>query len=185
MAERVRDASDRSERLIESLLTLARSEGATPRQDHLDLAAAVELGVEGSAAEIRERGISVRKQLEHAPVRGDRRLLERLVANLIENAVRHNVPGGWIEVTTGVEGDSAVLSVSNGGHVIPPETAVRLVEPFERGARHARGAGSGLGLSIVRSVADAHGGSLCVEARQDGGGLAVTVNLPVRSRVFT
>jgi signal transduction histidine kinase len=185
MAERVRDASDRSERLIESLLTLARSDAATPRQDHVDLAAAVELGVEGVAAEIRERGLSVRKSLEHAPVKGDRRLLERLVANLIENAVRHNVPGGWIEVSTAVEGDNACLHVANGGHAIDPDTATRLVEPFERGARHARGSGSGLGLSIVRSVADAHGGSLCVEARPEGGGLDVTVSLPVRSRVFT
>jgi hypothetical protein len=184
MAERVRDASDRSERLIESLLTLARSEAAVPRQDHVDLAAAVELAIDAVAREIRESGLSVRKQLDHAPVRGDRRLLERLVANLIENAVRHNVRGGWIEVATGVEGDGAVLRVQNGGDRIAPETADRLVEPFERGARHARGSGAGLGLSIVRSVADAHGGSLCVEARPDGG-LAVSVNLPARSRVFT
>jgi signal transduction histidine kinase len=184
MAERVRDASDRSERLIESLLTLARSEGSVPRQDHVDLAAAVELAVDQVAGEIRERGLSVRRNLEHAPVRGDRRLLERLVANLVENAVRHNVAGGWIDVTTGVDGDHAVLAVENGGERIAPEMAERLVEPFERGARHARGSGAGLGLSIVRSVAEVHNGSLCVAARQDGG-LAVTVNLPARSRVFT
>ncbi|MEA2478754.1 MAG: hypothetical protein QOJ07_676, partial [Thermoleophilaceae bacterium] len=184
MAERVRDASDRSERLIEALLTLARSEATAPRADPVDLAVAAEQALEGSRREVTERGLEVRCELSHAPVRGDRRLIERLVANLVENAVRYNVDGGWVSLSTAARGDGAVVRVENGGEQIDPGGAERLVEPFERGSRRARGEGAGLGLSIVRSVADAHGGALRVAARQDGG-LCAEVDLPARPPVFT
>jgi signal transduction histidine kinase len=179
-AERVRAATDRSERLIESLLTLSRSDAAAvARPDAVDLAAAVELALDGVATEIREHGIQVRADLGCARAQGDRRLLERLVANLVENAVRHNADGGWIAITTErADGDGAArLRVENSGTFVPPERVPELLEPFQRLSRHAPGSGAGLGLSIVRSVADAHGGSLSVAARPDGG-LRVDVELP-------
>jgi signal transduction histidine kinase len=177
-AERVRAATDRSARLIESLLTLARSDGApAARTDTIDLAAAVEHGVDGVAGELRERGIRIERDLRCARTRGDRRLIERLAANLVENAVRHNFDGGWIELSTSVAGGRARLHVSNSGERIADDRVDQLVEPFQRLSRHARGSGAGLGLSIVRSVAEAHGGSLRVAARADGG-LTVDVDLP-------
>jgi signal transduction histidine kinase len=179
-AERVRAATDRSERLIESLLTLARTESpgaGTAHADAVDLAAAVEHGIDGVGGELRDAGIELRRDLRCARARGDRRLLERLAANLVENAVRHNVPGGWIELSTANVAGRVRLSVANSGQPIPPGRVAELVEPFQRLARHAPGSGAGLGLSIVRSVAEAHGGSLAVAARPDGG-LAVEVELP-------
>jgi signal transduction histidine kinase len=177
-AERVRAATDRSERLIESLLTLSRSEAAAvARPDAVDLAAAVELALDGVDGEVRDHGIEVHADLGCARAQGERRLLERLVANLVENAVRHNVPGGWIALSTGVRDGAARLRVENSGTVVPPERVDELLEPFQRLSRHAPGTGAGLGLSIVRSVTDAHGGSLAVAARPEGG-LRVDVELP-------
>ena len=177
-AERVRGATDRSEHLIESLLTLSRSEAeAAAKPELVDLAAAVELAVEGVEPELREHGIAFRTDLGCASARGDRRLLERLVANLVENAVRHNIPGGSVYVSTHVSDGNARLRVENSGPVVPAERVGELLEPFQRLSRHAPGSGAGLGLSIVRSVADAHGGSLDIAARPEGG-LRVDVALP-------
>ena len=177
-AERVRAATERSERLIEALLTLARSEvDAAARPDVVDLAAAAELALEGVRGELGDAGLGVRREGSAAPVRGDRRLIERLVANLVENAVRHNVPGGWVAVETEVAGGRARLRVDNTGPVVAPERVDALLEPFQRGSRSAPGSGAGLGLSIVRSVAEAHGGHVMAQARP-GGGLSVAVDLP-------
>ena len=167
-AERVRSATDRSERLIESLLTLSRSEAdAAAKPELVDLAAAVELAIDGIDAELGEQGIALRTDLARATARGDRRLIERLVANLVENAVRHNVPGGWVAISTAVRDGSAHLRVENSGPVVPPDRVDELVEPFQRLSRHAPGSGAGLGLSIVRSVADAHGGAVKIDARPE------------------
>jgi signal transduction histidine kinase len=177
-AERVKAATARSERLIESLLTLARSDGAAAAMtDTVDLAAAVEHGLDGVDRELRDGGIAVRRDLRIARARGDRRLLERLAANLVENAARHNLPGGWIEVSTAADDDVARLRVENSGPTVPPDRVDELVEPFQRLSRHAPGSGAGLGLSIVRSVAAAHGGALRIDVRPDGG-LRVDVELP-------
>src|SRR3954453_11628632 len=177
-AERVRSATERSERLIESLLTLSRSEGeAAARPELIDLAAAAELAIEHVEPELRAHGLELRTDLQHAPAKGDRRLLERLVANLVENAVPHNVPGGWVAVSTRLGGAHAGLVVENSGPVVPGDRVGDLLEPFQRLSRHAPGSGAGLGLSIVRSVTDAHGGSLDVAARSEGG-LRVEVRLP-------
>jgi signal transduction histidine kinase len=121
----------------------------------------------------------MRPTLDPAPVRGDRRLLERLVANLVENAVRHNRDGGCVEIRTGRAAGRCTVEVRNDGDVIPPETLGSLLEPFQRLDRGARGDGVGLGLSIVRSVAEAHGGSVELRARPSGG-LVVRVSLPER-----
>jgi signal transduction histidine kinase len=101
-----------------------------------------------------------------------------MIANLLENGIRHNVRGGYLDVTTGVHGGRARVVVSNGGPVIDPAEAATLTEPFRRLARD--GGGFGLGLSIVRSVAEAHGGTVAVRAPA-AGGLEITVELPALS----
>jgi signal transduction histidine kinase len=179
MAETVRDATLATERLIQALLTLARSEGGVQRRDDFDLADAARLALGQTGAEAAARHIDMRPTLDPAPVRGDRRLLERLVANLVENAVRHNRDGGCVEIRTGRAAGRCTVEVRNDGDVIPTETLGSLLEPFQRLDRGARGDGVGLGLSIVRSVAEAHGGSVELRARPSGG-LVVRVSLPER-----
>jgi signal transduction histidine kinase len=122
-------------------------------------------------------GIGVRLDLQSVRVRGEPRLLQRLAANLVENGVRYNAPGGHVAVQTRADADRAILRVVNSGPVVPPAVAARLLEPFERGGRSHDGSGAGLGLSIVRSVAEAHGGRVALTARA-AGGLAVDVVLP-------
>ena len=179
MAGRVLEANQRSEHLIEGLLTLARSERQLRASEPLDLAMAAADALEVAAPEIGRLGLRVSRVLGAAPVAGDRALLERLVANLVENAVGHNRPGGWVEVDTGRAGPLAVVRVANGGPPIPPDQADALFEPFRRLEADRTGSdrGAGLGLSIVRSVAAAHGGHATARALE-GGGLEVTVELP-------
>jgi signal transduction histidine kinase len=177
MAETVRDATLATERLIQALLTLARSEGGVERRDPVDLADAARLALGQAGSEAAARDIAMHPTLDPAPVRGDRRLLERLVGNLVENAVRHNRDGGTVEVRTSRLAGRSTVEVRNDGEVIPPEALGSLLEPFQRLDRGARGDGVGLGLSIVRSVAEAHGGSVELRARPSGG-LIVRVSLP-------
>jgi len=126
----------------------------------------------------RETALAARGERQPAAVHGERRLLERLAANLIENGVRYNAPGGYVAVSTRAsESGGAVLDVVNSGPHVDPAVAERLTEPFERGGRAHDGGGAGLGLSIVRSVAEAHGGRLTLTPRREGG-LAVRVTLP-------
>ena len=179
MAEAVHDALDRTERLVQSLLTLARSEGAVTRRDPLDLASAARLALEHAARDADAAGLAVTADLHPAPVAGDRRLLESLVANLVENAVGHNRPGGRVSVTTSSRDGRSVVEVVNDGDVLDPAVLPTLLEPFQRIDRGARGDGAGLGLSIVRSVAQAHGGAVALAACPDGG-LRATVTLPRR-----
>ena len=179
MASRVLEANKRSERLIEGLLTLARSERQLRAAEPLDLALAAADAVSVTASEIERLGLRVSRVLGSAPVAGDRALLERLVANLVENAVRHNRPGGWVEVDTGRAGPLAVIRVANGGPPIPPDQVATLFEPFRRLHPDRTGShrGAGLGLSIVRSVATAHCGTAAAKALPEGG-LEVRVELP-------
>jgi signal transduction histidine kinase len=178
MAGRVLEANQRSERLIEGLLTLARSERQLRAREPVDLAVAAADALAVAAPEVERLGLRVSRMLGAAPVAGDRALLERLVANLVENAVRHNRPGGWVEVDTGRAGPLAVVRVANGGPPIPPDQVANLFEPFRRLEADRTGSdrGAGLGLSIVRSVATAHGGRATASALEDGG-LEVTVEL--------
>jgi signal transduction histidine kinase len=177
MAETVHGALDRTERLVQALLTLARSEGAVTRRDPVDLAAAARMALEHTARDARAAELDVAADLHAAPVRGDRRLLERLVANLVENAVGHNRPHGRVSVSTTTRNGHSVVEVVNDGEVLDPATLPRLLEPFQRIDRGARGDGAGLGLSIVRSVAHAHGGDVVLAACSEGG-LRATVTLP-------
>ncbi len=172
MGEEVLVAADQMDGLLDGLMVLALSE--RPRREPLDLASAV-----GAAARtVRSENVRVRLDLGSAAVRGERRMLERLAANLIENGVRYNAPGGYVAVSTRAhEGGGAVLDVVNSGPHVDPAVAERLTEPFERGGRAHDGGGAGLGLSIVRSVAEAHGGRLTLTPRREGG-LAVRVTLP-------
>jgi signal transduction histidine kinase len=181
MAETVRDASIATERLIQALLTLARSDAGVTRSDAVDLADAARAALAQTAGDARAAELRTSAALEPAPVRGDRRLLERLVANLVENAVRHNRPGGIVEVRTSRASGASAVEVANDGEVIPAAAVGSLLEPFQRLDRGARGDGAGLGLSIVRSVAEAHGGSVSLRPR-DAGGLVVRVELPGSER---
>jgi signal transduction histidine kinase len=168
----------RHERLISGLLLLARSEQELPATTPVDLADVVSHVAEQTAAEADAAGVTVTVDAGPAPARGDGLLLEHLVRNLIENGIRHNdkEPDDWVRVTSGPD---ATITVTNSGPVIPAYEVAALFEPFRRldGDRVTSSQGAGLGLSIVRSVARAHGGT--VDARpRDGGGLVVTVRLP-------
>jgi signal transduction histidine kinase len=182
-AERVRDATERSERLIEGLLTLARSERELGAREPVDLADAAAVALEQAHRGGGPAGLQLTTALRPAPVEGDAALLERMIANLVENAVRHNQPAGWLEVATGSSDGRAFVQVVNGGRSIPADQVEALFEPFrrleERVASLDRGAG--LGLSIVRSVAHAHAGDAHARALP-GGGLEVTVQLPTHAR---
>ncbi|MDP4501620.1 sensor histidine kinase [Nonomuraea turcica] len=171
--ERMVAAGKHQERLIEALLTLARSQQGLQDREPVDLAAIMRRALD------RPDGIRVESSLDPAPVSGDRALLERLVANLLDNAARYNVPGGWILVETAVRSGRSTLRVSNSGPVIPPDRVHLLAQPFQRldGGRKASGDGLGLGLSIVAAIADAHHGTLKTRPRPDGG-LDVTIAFP-------
>jgi signal transduction histidine kinase len=178
MAVEVRHAVDRAESLIEALLTLARSDRGTAAREQTDLSVLAEDALDAAAPAIRAGSLHVETALRAAPTSGDSVLLDRLVANLVDNAVRHNPAGGWIQVATGMRGDAAFLAVSNGGPRIPDELAPELFEPFRRlDDRGGTAAGAGLGLSIVRSVAHAHHGDVIGRPRP-AGGLEVSVLLP-------
>ena len=180
MGDAVRETVDRCERLIEGLLMLARSEAATGREEPADLAALAADCVTDYGARARKADVEVRDDLEPAWTRGEPALLERMIANLVDNGIRHNRPGGYLRVSTRTVEGRVILTVANGGPVIDPADADRLTEPFRRLDRAARG--FGLGLSIVRSVVEAHGGTIELEAPPSGG-LEVRIELPALSRV--
>lgn len=176
----VREATRRADDLIAGLLLLARAEGAALAEVvPVDLAELVAPALAAVRSEAGHRGLRVNVHTAPAPTRGDPVLLERVAGNLLENAVRHNVVGGWVEVHTGVVGSSAELRVASSGPEIPAERVVELFEPFRRGPVARTGAvrGAGLGLSIVRAVVAAHGGTVHADPVA-GGGLTVTVRLP-------
>ena len=171
-------AVDKSEELIEALLTLARSDRGPGPAELVDLPTAVEDAIDLIGPAAKARQIRVGTALQDAQVPGDRVLLERLVSNLIDNAVKHNVTGGWVLASTRAGTDIAEITVSNGGEHIAPDRVTGLFEPFRRLSGRTGGQpGSGLGLSIVASVAHAHGGHAEACARPDGG-LDVQITLP-------
>jgi signal transduction histidine kinase len=181
MGEVVRRASQRSERLIDALLTLARSDRGDLHRSPVDLSDLARTALADVADEALAADLRVEAELAPAPTVGDVALLEGLVANLVQNAVRHNVAGGWVAVSTEAHDGRAAVVVANGGPAIEAHELADLTTPFRRrGAQRTGGAGgSGLGLSIVDSVARAHGGELRLAA--PGEGLVATVELPSRA----
>nr|MDT0659997.1 HAMP domain-containing sensor histidine kinase [Micromonospora sp. DSM 115978] len=175
LGETLLAVNERHERLIEGLLTLADSESGIVERTPVDLAE-----VAGHVLDQAGSGVAVHRSLAAARTEGDPVLLERLTQNLVENAVRHNLPAGdgWVSVSSGTADGRAVLTVSNSGPVVPPYEVDAIFQPFRRlRADRVDGRGFGLGLSIVRAVAHAHGGSV-VALPRDGGGLTVAVTLP-------
>jgi signal transduction histidine kinase len=170
----------RHERLIDGLLTLARGENAVVSRSPINLRDVATHVLVQAQPEADEAQVAVHSNLAPALTVGDPVLVERLAQNLVENAIRHNQGGGWLQVTT-LEGPSgeAELVVANTGPVVPPYEIDALFEPFRRLRADRLGSdrGAGLGLSIVRAVAGSHGGEVRAEPRE-GGGLIVTVRLP-------
>jgi signal transduction histidine kinase len=179
MAAVVHDAVGRNEALIASLLTLARGQDALRHRDSVDLAELAGAVIARNEAAAAERGIGIEAAGSAARCRGDRQLLDRLVANLIENALRYNYIGGFVRVETEHNDHAATLRVSNSGEVVAAEAVQQLFDPFFRldSSRSRDSGGAGLGLSIVAAVAATHGGAAAAAAREDGG-LVVTVTLP-------
>jgi signal transduction histidine kinase len=175
MGEAVRDAIDRCERLIESLLVLARSEAAAGKEEEVDLAPLAADCITDLHARSEELAVDVTADLEPAWTGGERQLLERMIANLLDNAIRYNERGGHVAARTWQQGGSVKLTVANGGPRIGAGDARQLMEPFKRLDRGA--GGLGLGLSIVHSVVRAHGGAIEL-LTPEAGGLLVTVTLP-------
>jgi signal transduction histidine kinase len=169
----------RHERLIDGLLTLADSENAVTERSAVDLSDVAEHVAAASAAAATDAAVEVSTQLAPAATTGDPVLLERLVQNLVENAIRHNHAGGWVQVATRTAFGRAELAVANTGPAVPPYDIDTIFQPFRRlsGERASADRGFGLGLSIVAAVARAHGGTVSAVPR-DGGGLVVTVSLP-------
>ncbi len=174
------------ERLVESLLTLASSEADPGEREPLDLAAITSEALAVPRPEISRLGLNVHADIQPAALDGDPLLIQQLAANLIDNAIRHNIPGGDVRVASGTSNGHAVLSVTNSGQVIPPAEVDRLFQPFQRlGPRPARrNGGHGLGLSIVRAIATAHGAAIGARALP-AGGLAVDVTFLPRHPVPT
>ncbi|WP_328334536.1 HAMP domain-containing histidine kinase [Kribbella sp. NBC_00382] len=180
MAGDIRTAIGRSQRTLDGLLALAQSQAGPGDQRLLDLAAIVA----GVLAETAVGPLTVRTALEPAPVRADPVLVERMIANLVDNAVRHNRPDGDVTVSTGTHTGRSFLRIANTGRPIPPDEAGGLLEPFVcgTGTRMSGDGGAGLGLSIVRAVVTVHHGDLVISP-QPTGGLEITIQFPLASQL--
>jgi signal transduction histidine kinase len=175
---RVRQALDQSEAIIDGLLTLARSDRGLVSREPLDLETAAQDAIDQTSTTARAANIVIETDLAAAPTLGDRVLVDRLAANLVDNAVRYNVEGGSIQIQTRVAEGQPYLSVTNTGPPVPKAMVAALFEPFTRlDERLSNGNGVGLGLSIVASVVTAHHGHLQADALP-AGGLKVTVRFP-------
>jgi signal transduction histidine kinase len=181
--ERVLASNKQQHQMIEALLMLARSQGGTDIQAAVDLAAIAQDAI--TIREQRLRAVTLDADLQPAPLAGDPALLESLIANLIDNAIIHNIEeDGWISIETGSEEDSIWLRISNSGPEVPASMTTEIFEPFRRidGERTATATGLGLGLSIVQAVADLHQAAIETHPLQ-GGGLRVEVQFPRPQRV--
>jgi signal transduction histidine kinase len=186
--ERALAAGTEQGRLIEALLTLARGQRGLARRASLDLAAITRDVLAARGGQIAARNLTMEVTLAPGLLGGDTALVERAVANLTDNALRHNVPGGTIWITAGSADGRAFLTVANTGPEIPPDAVERLLLPFQRGSeagdayrtRHRSSSddGLGLGLSIVAAIASAHDAGLTVTPRLTGGGLSIRLVFP-------
>ncbi|MCW2933741.1 MAG: two-component sensor histidine kinase [Actinomycetia bacterium] len=178
MAVRVRRSIDQAETMIEALLTLAVSDQGKLSTEFTDLATWAEDAIDAAAPEIERLDLHVDALLDPAETTGDPQLLERMISNLVDNAVRHNEPGGWIKVRTGSSDAIAYLEIANSGPFIPDDAVPSLFEPFRRmEARTGVRDGVGLGLSIARSVVTAHHATVTARS-QPAGGLDISVVIP-------
>ncbi len=178
MAERVRRSIDKAQQMVEALLTLALSEQEPAASEHLDLSAVAEDALDLARPGIDSSALRIDTELAPARIHGDAHLVERMVWNLVDNAVRHNEPGGWVRVRTGSTDGTAFLHIVNSGQQIPDAVLAGLLEPFQRlNGRAAAGEGVGLGLSIAHSVSAAHGATMAI-SNPARGGLDVFVRMP-------
>ncbi|MBI4305510.1 MAG: HAMP domain-containing protein [Chloroflexi bacterium] len=177
--ERALASTGQEEQLIEALLTLTRGQSGLDRREAFDLVGVTEEVLLARERDAKSRGLQVHSALSPAYVSGDRRLVERLLANLVDNALRYNFSGGLVEVVTESATGRSVVSVTNTGPDVPESEVERLPRPFLRfGAERTNtGGGLGLGLSIVQAIASAHAATLAIHPR-DGGGLRVEVSFP-------
>jgi signal transduction histidine kinase len=177
-ALRVRRSIDRAESMIEALLTLAVSDQGRLSTEFTDLATSAEDAIDAAAPEIERLGLRVDAVLDPAETTGDPQLLERMIWNLVDNAVRHNEPGGWIRLRTGTSDAAVYVAIANSGPFVPDELVLTLFEPFRRmEARTGVRDGVGLGLSIARSVVAAHRATVTARS-QPAGGLDISVVIP-------
>jgi signal transduction histidine kinase len=186
MGEVVRDATNRAQRLVDALLALARLQGREGQglelSETITLTELIPTAVAAAQAEAATRDITITADGEPVRTTGDPRLLERVIGNLVENAVRYNVPGGWVRIHTDNSGIGSLrmsrITVSNSGVSVLPDEVEGLFDAFRRGGRARTGQrGAGLGLSIVRAIVDAHHGSIDATALPSGG-LRVEISLP-------
>jgi signal transduction histidine kinase len=178
MAVKVTRSIELAEKTVEALLTLATSEAGPTTHEPVDLATAAEDALDAARTEIEQRRLKVDADLEPAPTVGDRVLLERLVANLVDNAVRHNSHEGWVRIRTARHNGGAVVEIANTGPNVTAQQLPTLFEPFARAAQRLDpAAGIGLGLSIASAIAHAHNATITALPRA-GGGLELLVTLP-------
>jgi signal transduction histidine kinase len=161
------EENEQQEQLIDALLALAQGQRGIDRREEIDLAAVTREVVRAHELEAAAQGLRVDVVLEPVVINGDPRLIERLISNLVENAIRHNVQGGRLEVRVG----DGMLAICNTGRPVPGEEIERLLQPFQRLAQDRVGHrdGVGLGLSIVAAIANAHGAALDVQPGEHGG----------------
>ena len=177
-AARVRRSIDKAESMIEALLTIAVSDQGKLSTEFTDLATLSEDAIDAVAPEIEHMRLTVDAKLDPAETAGDPQLLERMIANLVGNAIRYNEPGGWIRVRTGNDDAAVHFEIANSGPFVPDTAVPSLFEPFRRmAARTGADGGVGLGLSSVGSVATAHRATVTARS-QPAGGLDISVEIP-------
>jgi signal transduction histidine kinase len=171
--------NDQQERLIDALLTLASSERGIERWESFNLADIAGKVILDRHSDAERRNIHIDPTLAAAPATGDPALADSLITNLVSNAIRHNLDGGRIEITTGITDGMAVITVSNTGPLVPPDEIDRLLQPFQRlgTQRLHHASGHGLGLAIVSAIASVHNADLTAGPRPEGG-LDITVSFP-------
>ncbi len=180
--ERVLASEQQLEQMIDGLLTLTRGQAGLQHREHLDLATITSKALLARKSEAAGLGLDVHTTLTTAPTAGDPRLIERLITNLLDNAIRHNIHQGHVEITTGIRHQEAFLTITNSGPAVPSEEIPRLLQPFQRlhGTRTTHNNGNGLGLSIVQAITAAHHAELQAQARPDGG-LTIEITFPSTS----
>jgi signal transduction histidine kinase len=179
--EEALELSVQQERLIDGLLTLATSERGIETWAPFDLVSLTEEVITGRSHAAERRGIQIETNLEQVQVVGDQSLVHSLIANLVDNAIRHNTDGGLVQIQTADTPSGASLAIANTGGIVPAQELQRLFEPFQRlgGQRLRPSDGHGLGLAIVQAVANAHHATLTARANTDGG-LNIHITFPTR-----